>query len=490
MVVLAPATTPRDLRPRDDAPGLRNPIMAPATRPYTLSDAALNARRNNAKRSTGPRSENGKVRSRANAVKHGLAGNGTVLIEADREALQRRLEEWEHDLRPRGPVERGLVGLAALASVRLDRGLEESETALALRRRDATTNWDKRRDRRVARLDRRMKTNPEWAQPRLESFCEGIDWLLQRWDRILERLDDGRDLDPELVASIPALLGRSSDITFRENDHVARLYADAIATLADEDLDLDALDRFFETDTRSRPSIARLDAFRNRLPDPDAARERLLEAVNAEIARLEDRFQTLWTEVDGPDRAAAPALVLIDKTPEGRLRERYEARHTSTLFRALNLLAKGRGARPWIGRDLPSRSASPPSIPEPTSQETNDVRQPIPTPPLPPIEPKTATAPNEPKTAPAPEPPKSATAPNEPKTAPAPRPTAPPQAVRSASPANPPRPTPGTAKSVLAKLKPLPKSFVSEGFATSLQPSAALVPLTMAPALDPGGTPR
>ena len=51
---------------------------APATK-RPLSDAERAARRANAQHSTGPKTAAGKQRSRANALKHGLAGAGVVL---------------------------------------------------------------------------------------------------------------------------------------------------------------------------------------------------------------------------------------------------------------------------------------------------------------------------------------------------------------------------------------------------------------------------
>ena len=48
-----------------------------------ISEAMRRANRANALRSTGPRSERGKARSRLNAAKHGLTGRGVVLPQED-----------------------------------------------------------------------------------------------------------------------------------------------------------------------------------------------------------------------------------------------------------------------------------------------------------------------------------------------------------------------------------------------------------------------
>ena len=48
-----------------------------------VSEARIAANRANAARSTGPKTAEGKEKSRANALKHGLTGSGVVLAEAD-----------------------------------------------------------------------------------------------------------------------------------------------------------------------------------------------------------------------------------------------------------------------------------------------------------------------------------------------------------------------------------------------------------------------
>src|SRR5947199_141090 len=54
------------------------------------SEARILANQANAKLSTGPRTAEGKERSRANALKHGLTGAGVVLPEADAAEVERR----------------------------------------------------------------------------------------------------------------------------------------------------------------------------------------------------------------------------------------------------------------------------------------------------------------------------------------------------------------------------------------------------------------
>jgi len=85
------------------------------------SEVQLAANRANAAKSTGPKTEAGKERSRRNSLRHGLTGAGIVLPTENLAAIEARFDEFEADLKPEGSVARFLVRRAALLSIRLDR---------------------------------------------------------------------------------------------------------------------------------------------------------------------------------------------------------------------------------------------------------------------------------------------------------------------------------------------------------------------------------
>ncbi len=94
------------------------------------SEAQIRANRKNAAKSTGPRTTEGKERSRRNALKHGLAGAGIVLPESDAAEVARRTAAFEEELVPVGEVETALVRRAALNSVRMERAADQQTAAL------------------------------------------------------------------------------------------------------------------------------------------------------------------------------------------------------------------------------------------------------------------------------------------------------------------------------------------------------------------------
>ena len=96
----------------------------------STSEARIQANRANALKSTGPKTDAGKLQSRRNSLQHGLRSEGTVLLLADEAKLLERRETWGRVLRPEDEVEGFLVEQAILHSVKLDR-LATVESALA-----------------------------------------------------------------------------------------------------------------------------------------------------------------------------------------------------------------------------------------------------------------------------------------------------------------------------------------------------------------------
>ena len=105
------------------------------------SAARIAANRQNAARSTGPRTPEGKERSRANSLKHGMTGAGVVLPNEDAAESERRFAAFQDELQPSGEVGRTLVRRAAVCSVRMDRGVEQETAALSERVRRAEADF-------------------------------------------------------------------------------------------------------------------------------------------------------------------------------------------------------------------------------------------------------------------------------------------------------------------------------------------------------------
>ena len=107
--------------------------------------AQIKANRNNAKKSTGPRTEEGKARVAQNALKHGLLARDTVLPGEDAADFDRQLSALEADLQPANSLEFELVRQIADSQWRMHR-LTRLETGfLAAAVADQRRHLEKRR---------------------------------------------------------------------------------------------------------------------------------------------------------------------------------------------------------------------------------------------------------------------------------------------------------------------------------------------------------
>ena len=85
------------------------------------TEKQIQANRNNAKKSTGPRTEHGKAASSQNALKHGLLARDAVLPGEDPTDYEAQIAALEADIQPEGALECELVRQLADAQWRMRR---------------------------------------------------------------------------------------------------------------------------------------------------------------------------------------------------------------------------------------------------------------------------------------------------------------------------------------------------------------------------------
>jgi len=99
-----------------------------------ITKKQLQANRNNARLSTGPKTAEGRQRSRMNALRHGLTGQVTTMTEEDRAARDKFSQALIQNLAPEGAMEIQLAQRIATDSWRLNRisAVEDNLFALGL----------------------------------------------------------------------------------------------------------------------------------------------------------------------------------------------------------------------------------------------------------------------------------------------------------------------------------------------------------------------
>ncbi|HEV3166029.1 MAG TPA: hypothetical protein VGZ22_18525 [Isosphaeraceae bacterium] len=302
-----------------------------------ISEKRLLANRLNAQKSTGPRTPDGKARSRRNALKHGLMGDGTVLPIEDEALFKERMHGWTCTKRPRGEVEQYLLASAVVATVRLDRCARNEFADIAKRRRTAIGSWERLQTLQLKKVTVKLARRPAAVVARLESFARGCDWLVDEWD-VLEQ----------------ALTGPGF-WTLEEGEHAQRLLArDPHEDVPAED-PLAELRRAIDT-LRSADKSSEHINNTNQTAVVDDARAELLGVVRAEIERLGTIRPRVWERQDGPALAERINLATFDNSADGKLRRRYESASNVDLHRALNQFSKAR-------KDLEHEKRQPDYVP-------------------------------------------------------------------------------------------------------------------------------
>src|SRR5277367_5731914 len=75
----------------------------------SITEAQLNANRENAQHSTGPVSSTGKRKVSMNAIKHGFASQTVIVPAHEADSYRRHFESFREEYRPVGPTEGFLV---------------------------------------------------------------------------------------------------------------------------------------------------------------------------------------------------------------------------------------------------------------------------------------------------------------------------------------------------------------------------------------------
>ncbi len=370
----------------------------------STTDRAEVNRRNGAR--GGPKTPEGKARSRFNALKHGMSAKLPVLPQEDPEAYRQRLDAWMTHLEPRNPVEQFLIEQAVTASWRLERA-DRMETASLTDRLDGIqAQRDLKRRIEAHELARRLLPaadaeleraileiylkdpflhylstdlrngtdesgdEPESILARLVATDVGGHWLLGRWRRLRAILDRGEDWRLDDLAEALRLTGR------KPLGLGTKAWTDRRAQVGKE--------------TDPRP-VAELELELLRQFDPDLPADRgearavLSRWVGRTLEQLEPIVQAM-AEREVVDRAAEADQCSIDPNERGELQRRYHLGLGRAFHRTLDSLMKVRRSLRDTGPD-----SSDPADPDPSPPGNDPEDRPEPTGDDPPTRPDEAT---------------------------------------------------------------------------------------------------
>ncbi len=174
------------------------------------TERQVEANRRNAARSTGPKSEAGKAKSRANATTHGLASE-TVQESGRSEAFEARRAAWGAEQGPLGESAGWALDRAVAASLRIERVEQAMDDHIESTRQRARLAWDEDRAVEAAEAFARLGRDPVVAARKLRATLAGAILLIEAWNALGEALRLGDWSDGERSRALD-LLGVAPDL--------------------------------------------------------------------------------------------------------------------------------------------------------------------------------------------------------------------------------------------------------------------------------------
>jgi hypothetical protein len=285
-----------------------------------FSPARAIANRQNSLKSTGPKTEEGKARSRANALKHGLSGAGVVLPGEDGAEVARRFDGLRAQFQPSTPAGQILVHRLAFLSLRLERAAEQEAAHLGEVIRHAREDHNEAREDEVEDLLDALTEHPARSVRKLLKSPEGVEALATEW--LALRSDLARTNGRTWTA---AHHDRANHLTGRRPDALEISRVDELSRAIDGDFSL-------------------LDDADGAGLDPEDrrgwAREAMLAFIDEEVAAIRSCGEQLDLCAFDRDRDDAGRRALFDPSKEATLARRYEAAAERGLFRTLNEVRK------------------------------------------------------------------------------------------------------------------------------------------------------
>jgi hypothetical protein len=269
-----------------------------------VTEAQRRASRLNGAKSKGP-SEAGRLRSRANALKHGLTA--TVVVPGEDAAEVERLADALHrGQNPATDLGGELLDLLARLFTRRKRCARYEDAALAYRVRHAEEDFDDARCDAAEAEYAALDATPAVCVRRLSRTAEGVDCLARGWRALLGQLLDGaaEEWYRRHVDRIDALQGRGpGEFPTTRATELALAVGGDFTGLDEED-----------------------GAGLNRADRQHWAKVELTEWMICELERLEAlRAELAADPVAAQDRAEAGERALFDPSPEAARARRYTA---------------------------------------------------------------------------------------------------------------------------------------------------------------------
>jgi hypothetical protein len=215
------------------------------------TDAQIRANRQNALKSTGPRTDEGKEVSRRNALKHGLTAV-EVVPDEDMDVVERRVAAYRERLQPEDLDEEVMARQMAVDSVIGERCGKVMCSLIVRHAQRAEACWDLDRRAEAEELAAKLARDPARVCHALRATRHGCELLAERWEglgRVLEHNGGWNDAQNALALDLLGIPHELRDgFTPTEGDDLMATRREMVAAERDRLIGLktDGLDEWDE----------------------------------------------------------------------------------------------------------------------------------------------------------------------------------------------------------------------------------------------------
>ena len=302
------------------------------------SSARNEANRENAKKSTGPKTAAGKARSRFNGLVHGMRAEQVVLPHEDAAEFDAELQAWHEDWKPPTAARRALVERGAVAAWRLRRSVRVETERLTKLGFEAIAKYDAQVAATNVEAHRRLLTDPISALTLFSRSYEGVVEQAALWQGLADAAASpaGWDHIEDHHHRLFHLLGWTKRATHAEVGGVATVSWRLLAS-------------------NHRDQLGDVEGFAD--SEVEAAAAGLRDFLLDEVRALNDSLAAYSTPES--TRAHIADGASLDDSSAGKCLMRYEAQHDRSLRSAITQLVQ----LTRTGADLDAWEADAPTEP-------------------------------------------------------------------------------------------------------------------------------
>jgi hypothetical protein len=332
--------------------------------------------RENGKKSQGPKTDEGKAKSRQNALKHGLRAEVLAMVNEDPKIIAARAESWNDYYQPASPAAQHLVNECVRATILSDRCHTYHDAALAKQVRESKFREICNDAVEVERLVAQLAADPANTVSALMRFGAGCRYLIERWEHLGKILETrGWWTSFERDEATRLLSQRTEDETIKENEITwsFRLFnAVARGTPTEKWMS-------WMIDPKHFPQALWSEYGETLYPSTEDCRGILKDQVATSLKHIRAWYDHLAEVIETPNtEAVADRALILQDEPSAKLFLRYLSESRSSFHRSFKELVttlerdRAEGATPLaVSPNEPTAEAvEEPETPEEPAVET------------------------------------------------------------------------------------------------------------------------